>query len=167
MEEIINRVANSKLVTFDLEEIYPAGERRALDIAQWLVEGVILREKSFRESLKNHNWMHYKDCYVAMTCTTDAILPGWAFLLVAAHLSPYARRVVTGTPEELETVLYVEAINEIDFKKYNGQYVIIKGCSKRPVPQNAYILALQKLQPVVKTLMFGEACSSVPLYKSN
>ena len=165
MEEIINRVAKSKLVTFDLEDLYPNGERKVLDISQWLVEGVVLREKSFRESVKEHDWQQYQDCYVALTCSTDAILPGWAFLLVTTHLNPYARQVVVGPPETLETVLYTQVISGIDAEKYRDQLVIIKGCAKKPVPENAYVLIAQKLQPVVKNLMFGEACSSVPLYK--
>lgn len=165
MEEIINRVANSKLITFDLEELYPKGERRVLDISQWLVEGIMLREKSFRESVDNHDWQQYRDCYVALTCSTDAILPGWAFLLVSTHLNPFAKQVVVGTPEALETVLYAQIINQIDVEQYRDEYIILKGCARKPVPENAYILAAQRLQPVVKTLMFGEACSSVPLYK--
>ncbi len=165
MEEIINRVANSKLVTFDLEDFYPKGQRRMLDISQWLTEGVLLREKSFRESLKNHDWKQYQGSYVALTCASDAILPGWAFLLVSTFLNPYAQQVVVGTAEDLETVLYADILGQIDYEQYRDQYVILKGCSKKPVPENAYILAAQKLQQVVKTLMFGEACSSVPLYK--
>lgn len=165
MEKIINRVASSKLITFDLEELYPKGERKVLDISQWLLEGVVLREKSFRESVKDHNWLQYQDSYVALNCTTDAILPGWAFLLVSTYLNPFAKQVVVGTPEELETVLYTKILEQINFEQYRDQYVIIKGCARKPVPENAYLLAAQKLQPVVKNLMFGEACSSVPLYK--
>lgn len=165
MEEIVNRVANSKLVTFNLEDHYPQGERCVLDIAQWLVDGVMLREKDFRESVKAHDWQQYQDKYVSLICSTDAILPGWAFLLVTTYLGPYAKQAVIGSPQSLETVLYAQVISKIDVEKYRDQYVIIKGCSKKPVPENAYILIAQKLLPVVKNLMFGEACSSVPLYK--
>lgn len=166
MEEIVNRVANSKLKTFDLEDLYPAGKRAQIDIAQWLMEGLILREKDFRESLKNHDWSAYKDAYVALYCSTDAIVPAWAFMLLTTYLQPLAAKVVLGSPAELETVLYTEIIKDLDVTPFEGEYVIVKGCSNKPVPQNAYILLTQKLQTVVKSLMFGEACSSVPLYKS-
>lgn len=166
MEEIVNRVANSKLKTFDLEDLYPAGKRAQIDIAQWLMEGFILREKDFRESLKNHDWSAYKDAYVALYCSTDAIVPAWAFMLLTTYLQPLAAKVVLGSPAELETVLYTEIIKDLDVTPFEGEYVIVKGCSNKPVPQNAYILLTQKLQTVVKSLMFGEACSSVPLYKS-
>ncbi len=166
MEEIVNRVANSKLKIFDLEDLYPAGKRAQIDLAQWLMEGFILREKDFRESLKNHDWSAYKDAYVALYCSTDAIVPAWAFMLLTTYLQPIASKVVLGSPAELETVLYTEIIKDLDVTPFEGEYVIVKGCSNKPVPQNAYILLTQKLQTVVKSLMFGEACSSVPLYKS-
>ncbi|MEH6408531.1 MAG: DUF2480 family protein [Leeuwenhoekiella sp.] len=163
--EIVNRVSNSKLITFNLEDLYPKGERVTLDISQWLYEGMILREKDFRESLKNHNWENYQDRYVALYCSADAIIPAWAYMLVTTYLNDVAKQVVVGNREDLETVLYAQIINSLDVSQYQDQYVIVKGCSNKPVPQNAYILLVQKLQPVVKNLMFGEACSSVPLYK--
>lgn len=166
MEEIINRVANSKLKTFNLEELYPAGKRGAIDISQWLTEGFILREKDFRNSLKDFDWSVYENSYVALFCSTDAIIPAWAYMLVTTYLQPVAKRVVVGSLDDLETVLYTEVIQNIDTSEYKDEYVIVKGCSNKPVPQNAYILLTQKLQPVVKSLMFGEACSSVPLYKA-
>ncbi len=165
MEEIVNRVANSKLKTFNLEDLYPAGRREQIDIAQWLTEGFILREKEFRESLKNTDWSVYQDAYVAVSCSTDAIVPAWAYMLVTTYLQPISRKVVIGTLEDLETVLYTEIITSLDVSAYKDEYVIVKGCSNKPVPQNAYILLTQKLQTAVKSLMFGEACSSVPLYK--
>lgn len=165
MEEIVNRVADSKLITFDLEDIYPQGERVSIDIAQWLQEGFILREKDFRESLKNHNWSAYQDTYVALNCSTDAIVPAWAYILVTTYLTGTAKKVVIGDLNNLETVLYTTLIDKIDFTPYQDKYVIIKGCSHKPVPENAYVLVTQKLQPLVKNLMFGEACSSVPLFK--
>ena len=166
MEEIVNRVANSKLKTFNLEDLYPAGKREQIDISQWLTEGFILREKDFRDSLKHHDWSVYNNAYVALHCSTDAIVPAWAYMLVTTYLQPVAKKVVVGSLEELETVLYAEKIGALDVSVYHDEYVIIKGCSNKPVPQNAYILLTQKLQSVVKSLMFGEACSSVPLYKS-
>lgn len=165
MEEIVNRIAESKLITFNLEDLYPAGRREVIDIAQWLTDGFILREKQFRESLKNTDWEKYGNTYVSLHCSTDAIVPAWAYMLITTYLQPHAKKVITGSPEELETVLYTSILQDLDVTTYRDQYVIVKGCSNKPVPQNAYLLLVQKLQPVVKNLMFGEACSSVPLFK--
>ena len=163
--EIINRVANSKLVTFDLEDYYPKGNRILFDIKDWLLEGLVLREKTFREAAKTHDWSQYQDSYVALTCSTDAIIPGWAYMLLTTYLSPYTKKVVVGGLETLESILYTEVITDLDVSGYRDQPVIVKGCSKKPVPQNAYIQIIEKLQPVAKSIMYGEACSSVPLYK--
>lgn len=165
MEEIVNRVANSKLITFDLEDLYASGERKTVDISQWLEEGFLLREKSFRESVSNHNWAQYQDAYVALYCSTDAIIPAWAYMLVATQLQGIAKKTVTGTLETLETILYTEAISGLDCSPYEDRPVIVKGCTNKPVPENAYLLLIEKLQPITKSLMFGEACSSVPLFK--
>lgn len=163
--EIVNRVANSKLITFDLEDFYPAGERVLFDIKDWLLEGFVLREKEFREAASRHDWSTYRDKNVALTCSTDAIIPGWAYMLLSTHLNPYAKKVVVGDLATLETVLYAEVIQRMDVSEFADKPVIVKGCSNKPVPQNAYIQIIEKLQPVVKSLMYGEACSSVPLYK--
>lgn len=164
-EEIINRIANSKLLTFDLEEIYPQGERVSFDISDWLLEGIVLRESEFREKVKEHDWSQYQDKYVALFCSTDAIVPGWAYLLLSLHLAPYAKKVTVGSLEELESILFAELLQNIDVSEYKDKSVIIKGCAHKPIPQNAYVLLAQKLQPVAKSIMYGEACSSVPLYK--
>ncbi|MFD0977423.1 DUF2480 family protein [Salinimicrobium gaetbulicola] len=164
-EEIVNRVANSKLVTFDLEDFYPEGERILFDIKDWLLEGLVLREKDFRESAKSHDWSQYQDRFVALTCSTDAIIPGWAYMLLTTYLTPVAQKVVVGDLETLETILYTEIIQELDVSEYKDLPVIIKGCSKKPVPKNAYLQVINKLQPVAKSIMYGEACSSVPLFK--
>lgn len=165
MEEIVNRVANSKLITFDLEDLYASGARMTLDISQWLEQGFILREKSFRESVANHAWSTYQDAYVALYCSTDAIIPAWAYMLVATQLQGVAKKTITGSLEMLETILYTEAILILDVTPYHDCPMIIKGCSNKPVPENAYLLLIEKLQPVAKSLLFGEACSSVPLFK--
>lgn len=165
--EIINKVANSALEIFDLEDYYPKGIRAQVDISQWLLEGFLLREKDFREHLKNHDWSQYQDQYVSVFCSTDAIVPAWASILVTIHLSPFAKKVVNGTSEDLETSLYEEILPNLDYSKFEGKPVIIKGCSKKPVPMNAYLLAAQKLQPFARSIMYGEACSAVPLYKKS
>lgn len=164
-EDIFNRVANSKLITFDLEDFYPQGERVVLDIKDWLLEGLVLREKDFRSAAKAHDWSQYTGKYVALTCSTDAIIPGWAYMLLSTYLTPVTKKVVVGNLEMLETVLYTEIIRDLDVTELKGLPVIIKGCSRRPVPQNAYLLIINKLQPVAKSIMYGEACSSVPLFK--
>ncbi|RNC92196.1 MAG: DUF2480 family protein [Allomuricauda sp.] len=163
--EIVNRVANSKLVTFDLEALYPAGDRILLDIKDWLYEGLILREKEFRDFVSKHHWEQYQDAFVAVTCSTDAIVPGWAYMLVASHLNPFAKRVVKGNLEVLETSIYQAIIDQLDVVEFTDKPVIIKGCSNKPVPENAYLMAVAKIQTVAKGVMYGEACSSVPIYK--
>ena len=164
-EEILNRVAASSLTVFDLEDYFPKGPRFEVDLAQWLAEGFLLREKDFRESLRNHDWSQYQDAYVGVFCSTDAILPAWASVLVTMHLAPYARRIVSGRTEAINAALYEEILSGLDYSQYNDKPVIIKGCMKKPVPMSAYVLAAQKLQPVAKSVMYGEACSAVPLYK--
>lgn len=166
MEEIVNRVAKSPLVTFDLEKFYPEGKRIFFDLKDFLFEEFLLKEKDFREKLKNHDWSQYKDAYVAMDCTTDAILPSWAFLLVATYLQPVAKRIVKGNLKDLETALYRDIISNLDTTPYKDKKIIITGCSNKPVPDAAYIQLIEKLQPEVDSLMFGEACSTVPLIKN-
>ncbi|MCB0376205.1 MAG: DUF2480 family protein [Sinomicrobium sp.] len=162
---IINRVANSTLVTVDLEEHYPEGERLVLDIKDWLHQGFILREKAFRESLKQHDWSRYNGCYVALGCTTDAIVPAWAYMLITTCLAPFAKKVVTGDLRQLEIAVFEDVIRNLDIAPLTDKPVIIKGCTRKPIPENAYLLLIQKIQPVAKSIMYGEACSSVPLFK--
>lgn len=165
MDEIVNRVAKSPLVTLDLEEFYPKGKRMIFDLKDFLYEELILREKDFREELKNHDWTQYQDAYVAMHCSSDAIIPSWAFLLVATYLQPVAKKIVKGNLVDLETSLYRDIISDLDISSYENKKIIIKGCSKKPVPDAAYIQLIDKIQPHVSSLMFGEACSTVPLMK--
>lgn len=164
-EEIINRVAKSPLITFDLEALYCEGERIALDLSQWLDQGFILREKDFRSQLKSHDWSSYQDTFIALYCSTDAVVPAWASMLVSTYLQPFAHKVVLGTLEQLEVQLFYEKIGKIDTSPYENKPIIIKGCSNKPVPEDAYIQLISKLQPVAKSLFYGEACSSVPLFK--
>ncbi len=165
-EDIINRVAKSPLVTIDLEEYYPEGKRLVFDIKDWLHEGLVLREKDFRNRIKLHDWAQYKDTYIALTCSTGAIIPDWAFMLLTIHLEPYAKKIITGDLIALETSLFQEIINTLDISQFSNKPIIIKGCSKKPVPTSAYVLITKRLKPIAKSIMFGEACSSVPLYKS-
>ena len=165
-EEIINRVSKSKLITFDLEEIYPEGKRVLFDVKDWLFQELILKETEFRESVKNHDWSQYKKSFVAVNCSVDAIIPSWALMLVASELIPFANKVVIGDLELLETVVYQELISFLDFKEFADVPVIIKGCANKPIPKSAYAFLIEKLQPIAKSIMFGEACSTVPLYKS-
>jgi hypothetical protein len=164
-DEIINRVAQSKLVVIDLEDFYPQGKRVLFDIKDWLYEGFVLREKDFRAHVAAHDWSQYQNQYVALICSTDAIVPAWAFMLITIELASYSKKTIIGDLNTLESSIYQTIINGLDLSSYQDKPVIIKGCSNKPVPENAYIMLSEKLKPVAKSIMYGEACSSVPLYK--
>ena len=164
-DTIFNRVAASALITFDLEKLYQIGSRQSIDLSQWLDQGLMLKEKEFRAQLKAHDWSIYRDKFIALQCSTEAILPAWASLLVMTYLQPFARKVVLGNLKDLEVQLFAEQIQLLELSPYKDQPVIIKGCSENTVPQDTYVQLIAKLQPVVKSLFYGEACSSVPLYK--
>ena len=165
-EEIRNKIAeNTKLIIFNLEDYYTEGTRIQIDVSQWLDHGIVLREKAFRAALKNHNWEQYTNAYVAIFCSTDAIIPAWAYMLVGVHASPFVKKLVIGSLIDLETLLYQETLQNIDLDPYKEKMVIVKGCAQKPVPQSAYITITNKLISVAKSVMYGEACSSVPLFK--
>lgn len=164
-KEIVNRVAQSKLMVVDLEDYYPEGQRFVFDIKDWLFEGLVLREKEFRQHVKDYDWSQHHKQYVALTCSTDAIVPAWAFMLLTVALEPYAQKTCIGDLELLETTIYQDIISELDLEQFQDKPVIIKGCAHKPVPVNAYIMLTQRLKPVAKSIMYGEACSSVPLFK--
>ena len=164
-ENIINKVAQSGLVTLDPANFYVAGERVVYDIKENLFQGLILREKDFREFVKAHDWSQYQNKFVAVTCTADAIVPAWAYMLLSNRLTPFASEVVFGSEEVLETVLFLKSIETLDIEQYRDQRIVIKGCGDTPVPVSAYVELTKRLTPVVKSLMFGEPCSTVPLYK--
>ncbi|TCK67953.1 uncharacterized protein DUF2480 [Winogradskyella wandonensis] len=164
-DEIVNRVANSKLKVVDLEDFYPEGKRVSFDIKDWLWEGLVLREKEFRAYVNEHDWSQYKDAYVALYCSKDAIVPDWAYMLISIQLQDVAKLTVIGNLNQLESILYTDIISGLDLSEYKNAPIIIKGCSNKPVPANALVLLAQKLKPIAKSIMFGEACSSVPLYK--
>ena len=165
MDEIINKVANSGLVTIDLEELFPVGDRVAFDIKPILIEELLLREKDFREFVKSNDWSQYKDKFVAVFCSSEAIIPRWAWMLLASALEPFAKKIVFGNIERLEESLFHELISKLDIEMYRDQKVVIKGCSNKPVPISAYLELTTRLRPVVKSIMYGEPCSTVPVYK--
>ncbi|MDX2190083.1 MAG: DUF2480 family protein [Bacteroidota bacterium] len=164
-ETIVNKVAQSDLLTIDLEEYFPKGERIELDIKPWLFLEEILKEKDFRESLKNHNWEYYQNKHVSITCSADAIIPTWAYMLVVLKLTPFADTVIFGSLEKLEEKLWDISLQKINPKDFQDKKIVIKGCSKLPVPVYAYTQLTHKLSPFVSSLMYGEPCSTVPLYK--
>ncbi len=166
-EEIVNRVAVSGLVSLDLEEYYHPGERVVYDLKENLFMGMILKEKDFREFLKNHDWSQYAGRNVAITCSEDAIIPTWAYMLLALKLEPHAHCVAFGSLSDLEVKLYREALEKIDFEQFRDQRVVVKGCSNVEIPTEVYVELSRKLQPLVKSLMFGEPCSTVPLFKQS
>ena len=163
---IVNKVAQSALITFDLEEHIPQGPRTFIDLSQWLEEGFLLRENAFREALKRHNWAQYQDQHIALDCTSDAIVPAWASLLVAAYLQPYVQTLVLGDLIDLERKLFSDGIAAMELAPYQNKHIIIKGCSDPSIPKDAYIQLILRLQGVAKSLFYGEACSSVPLWKA-
>ena len=165
MDSIVNKVAESDLLSIDLEELHQPGERTLFDIRSWLYEEQILKEKDFREKIKQHDWSTYQDRFVAVTCTADAIVPTWAYMLLASALTPFARKVVFGSLERLEEELYFDKLESLDLLLYKDRRVVVKGCSKVSVPTAAYVRLTTMLRPTVKSLMYGEPCSTVPVYK--
>lgn len=162
---IVNKVAQSGLITFDLATLENKGERVVIDMKDYLFQGLILREKDFREFIKSHNWTQYENKNIAITCSTDAIIPTWAYMLLANKLEPYANEVVFGDLQTLETVLYRQAISKLDMEQFKDERVIIKGCADIQIPESAFIYFTTQLSKVVKSIMYGEACSSVPVFK--
>ena len=163
--EILNRVAQSSLITIDLENFYIDGERVELDIAPVLYQGMVLREKEFRQWAKEHEWEQYQGKLVAIICSEDAIVPTWAYMLIATKLSPQAKMFVFGSLEELESSLFQQAVSKINPEDYQDAKLVIKGCSHKPVPVSAYVELTRILAPVVSSIMYGEPCSTVPVYK--
>lgn len=164
-ELIINKVTNSGLITFDLEDLYHPAERVVYDLKDNLFMGMILKEKDFREFLKNHDCTQYTGKNIAIICSEDAIIPTWAFMLLTIKLQSVANLVIFGNLEELENKLFFDALSKVNMEEFRGARVVVKGCSKVPVPTAAYVEITRLLQPVVQSLMFGEPCSTVPLYK--
>lgn len=164
-DEIINKVAQSGLISVDLEDYFINISKDSYDVAQNLWQGIALKEKDFRLFVKEFDWSIFKDKYVNLYCSVDAVIPSWGYMLLTTHLEPFAKKVIVGTNNELESAIVYDVINNIDINRFINGKVIVKGCSKIPCAENAMVLFVQKIKPVVQNLMFGEPCSTVPLYK--
>ena len=166
-DEIKNKIANSSLEPLNLGDFYPKGERVIIDLKDHLFEGLILREKDFRAFLKNEDWARYKNKYVAITSTADAIIPQWTYMLLASELQPYAKKVVSGNRDTLEAIIFSESLKEkLHPESYRDKRVMIRGCGDKELPVSAFSDAVTLLKPFAKSIMYGEACSNVPIYKS-
>jgi hypothetical protein len=165
MTEIVNRVAQSQIKTINLEEIYPKEERVVFDLAPFLFQELVLREKEFRKALKEINWMDYSNKWVAIICTADAIIPNWAFMLVATYLTDVSKGYAIGNLTELEIMIADQLIGRLDPEDFAGRPVVVKGCSVYPVPLFAYGRIIAQIQSQAKSIMYGEPCSTVPLFK--
>lgn len=166
MSEIVNRVAESGIQQINLEDFIPQDDSVLFDIKPWLFEELILKEKDLREHIKNHDWNFYQNKNVAITCTVDAIIPTWAYMLIASALQPFAKKIAFGNLQQLEDQLILENINTLDASKFQNQRVVIKGCADKEIPVSAFVALTAKLKPVVKSIMYGEPCSTVPVYKA-
>jgi len=162
---LINRVAASGLITLNLEDFFPAGETAVFDLKDYLFMELILKEKDFRKALKELDWSQYENKHLLITCSTDAIIPIWAYMLVTVYATPIAASVFQGTAEDFYKKSFAETLAQLDINQYENKLLVIKGCSDKPVPVSAYVDLTRLLQPVAKSIMFGEPCSTVPLYK--
>jgi len=165
MEEIVNKVQQSGLIQIDLEDLRPKGDRVFFDLEPLLYMGLALREKDFREFIQTHDWSQYANKHVAIGCTSDAIIPTWAYMLISSKLSDLAISIVLGALADLEDQLYMEVIDQLDLSQYEDGKIVVKGCSKESVPLNAYVALTKRLRPVARSIFFGEPCSTVPIYK--
>jgi hypothetical protein len=166
MDMIVNKVAESGIITLDLAAYVPQdGDIMVFDLKPFLFREMILKEKDYRTALQSHDWAQYSGKNIAVHCSTDAIIPVWAYMLAASYLQPVAAYVYMGTAEELKKELLARNINAIDTAEYADKRVVIKGCGDTPIPDSAYLAVTQHLRPVVKSLMYGEPCSTVPVYK--
>jgi hypothetical protein len=165
-QEIVNKVANSSLVQLDLEDYYPKEEIVVFDLKKHLFMELILKEKDFRNDLQNIDWQLYENKIVAVTCSTDAIIPAWAYMLVASYLQPLAREVVFGTEADAVKQVLLKRINAINANEFADKRLVVKGCGDVQIGEYAYMEIALKLRPVVKSIMYGEPCSTVPVYKS-
>jgi hypothetical protein len=165
-DPIINKVAESGLLSLDLETYYPKGETDIFDLKDHLFMGMILKEKEFRQILKDLDWEKYRGKNVAVTCSADAVIPVWAYMLVASYLQPVANEVIMGDEKELHKTLFLKNLSHINVNEFAGQRIVIKGCGETPIGDFAYMEITKLLRPVAKSIMYGEPCSTVPIYKS-
>jgi len=164
-DPIVNKVAESGLITIDPAEYYPKQDLKLFDLKDFLFMGLILKEKEFREALKNFDWEQYRDKDVAVTCTADAIIPVWAWMLIGSYLQPVANEVIMGDEKELHKKVFLKNLSRIDTNEYAGKRIVIKGCGETPIGDFVYLELTKLLQPVAKSIMYGEPCSTVPVYK--
>lgn len=164
-EVLVNRVASSGLITIKLEDFFPKGEIAEFDLRPFLFMELILKEKDFREAMKTHDWSQYQEKNLVVFCSADAIIPVWAYMLVAVHVAPFANAVFQGDAENFLKAHYEKVISDLDISVYEHQRVVVKGCSDKPVPPSAYLSLTRRLHPVVQSIMYGEPCSTVPIYK--
>ncbi|GGH81862.1 hypothetical protein HNQ91_005658 [Filimonas zeae] len=164
-ETIVNKVAESGLITLDLEMFYPKGEIVTFDLKDFLFMGLILKEKDFRAALLAQDWEVYRDKYVAVTCSADAIIPMWAYMLVSSYLQPVAKDLVVGDEKTLLNTLFVKTLAHFNGEEYLDKRVVVKGCGDTPIPETAFLEITNKLRPFAKSIMYGEPCSTVPVYK--
>lgn len=164
-EDIINKVEQSGLVNIELDSFLKGFDYKILDIKDQLFQEFVLKEKDFRDFVKDHNWAQYKDNVLGVYCSNDAIIPRWAYMLIASAAAPFTNQIIYGNEEKVKIDLINEAINNLNTDEFKDARVIVKGCSTINLPEQSYINITEKLQPVVKSLMFGEACSTVPIYK--
>lgn len=165
MEAIINKVAESLLTTIDLEDYFPKEPVTVFDLKPFLFMELILKEKDFREALKNQDWTIYQSKIVTVTCTADAIIPMWAYMLVATYLQPIATDVLFGTEQQAQQAVFLQKIREINVSHFEDKRIVVKGCGDLPIGEAAYLEITKILRPVVKSIMYGEPCSTVPIYK--
>ena len=162
---LVNRVANSGIITIKLEDFLPNEQVVTFDLKDFLFKELILKEKDFRAALKEHDWTQYQEKVLCVLCSTDAIIPVWAYMLVSVYAKPHAKVVFQGNQKKYQEMILLSKIKNIDAADYEGKRVVIKGCSDRWVPESAYLSIAAKLQPTVQSLMYGEPCSTVPLFK--
>jgi len=165
-EAIVNKVSESGLITLDLEQYYPREEVVLFDLKDYLFMGLILKEKDYREALKNLEWETYRNKYVGVTCSADAIIPPWAYMLAASYLQPLAKDVIMGDEKEVHKTIFLQNIQGINIDEFSGQRVVVKGCGETPIGEFAYMEVTKRLRPVARTIMYGEPCSTVPIYKN-
>ena len=162
---IINKVSESALTTLDLAEYYPKDEIAVFDLKDHLFMALILKEKDFRATLQTYDWIQYQGKIVAVTCSADAIIPVWAYMLVASNLQPVAKEVFFGNEKSVLSNLLLKNLSAIDGEAYVDKRIVVKGCGDVEIPEAAYVEITRKLRPFVKSIMYGEPCSTVPIYK--